>query len=129
MSAIYNVKTENIEGDNLFWSLNDALDFIKDQIEMGFTCMIIAANDAPQPASATASDMPRVSRNEPCMVEPPAPDAAKALGRLPEPFDVFAFANVGSNSENPATLEYLDKITRPFAEQPTLFKEFLYEPR
>lgn len=41
----------------------------------------------------------------------------QALGRLPEPFDVFAFANVGNNSENPQTLEYLDRITRPFAEQ------------
>ena len=38
-----------------------------------------------------------------------------ALGRLS--FDAFVFANVGSDSENPATLEYMERYTKPFCEE------------
>lgn len=33
------------------------------------------------------------------------------------PYDVFVFANVGNDSENPDTLRYMREYTRPFAEQ------------
>lgn len=42
--------------------------------------------------------------------------ALQAMGRLPLPYDYFAFANVGNDSENPATLEYVERYTKPFAE-------------
>lgn len=38
-------------------------------------------------------------------------------GELAQPFDYFVFANVGADSENPATLDYIETVTRPFAEQ------------
>lgn len=43
--------------------------------------------------------------------------ALQALGRLPMPYDAFIFANVGHDSENPETIEYLEQYTRPFCEQ------------
>jgi hypothetical protein len=43
--------------------------------------------------------------------------ALQALGTLTQPYDVFLFSNVGHDSENPETLEYLDRYTRPFCEQ------------
>jgi len=39
----------------------------------------------------------------------------QATGRLPEPYDVFVFANVGEDSENPATLRYVEEVARPYA--------------
>lgn len=41
----------------------------------------------------------------------------QALGKLPLPYDYYVFANVGDDSENPETLEYIEKWGRPFAEQ------------
>lgn len=41
--------------------------------------------------------------------------ALQALGRLPQPYDLFLFANVGADSENPATLEYVENVAKPFA--------------
>lgn len=41
----------------------------------------------------------------------------QATGRLPEPYDVFVFANVGADSENPATLRYIEDVARPYAAQ------------
>ncbi len=41
----------------------------------------------------------------------------QAQGKLPEPYDVFVFANVGEDSENPATLRYIREVAIPFAEQ------------
>lgn len=38
----------------------------------------------------------------------------QAMGQLPQPYDVFVFANVGDDSENPATLAYIDAHIRPF---------------
>ena len=38
----------------------------------------------------------------------------QALDKLPVPYDIFAFANVGADSENPATLEYTEKYIKPF---------------
>lgn len=32
-------------------------------------------------------------------------------------YDAFLFANVGADSENPATLRYMDTVTRPFAQR------------
>ncbi len=39
----------------------------------------------------------------------------QALGRLATPYDVFVFANVGEDSENPATIEYMNAHLRPYA--------------
>lgn len=39
----------------------------------------------------------------------------QATGQLPEPYDVFVFANVGADSENPATLRYVEDVARPYA--------------
>lgn len=41
--------------------------------------------------------------------------ALAAQGRLQ--FDAFIFANVGSDSENPATLRYIEEYAKPFAEE------------
>src|SRR5690606_3709403 len=38
----------------------------------------------------------------------------QAQGAIAEPFDAFVFANVGHDSENPDTLDYLDEIVIPF---------------
>jgi len=40
----------------------------------------------------------------------------QAQGKLARPYDAFVFANVGADSENPATLDYLERYTKPFAE-------------
>lgn len=37
-----------------------------------------------------------------------------ASGRVQ--YDYFVFANVGNDSENPATLEYIERYAKPFAE-------------
>ena len=39
----------------------------------------------------------------------------QASGKLRSPYDVFAFANVGTDSENPDTLVYLEQHVKPFA--------------
>lgn len=36
-------------------------------------------------------------------------------GKLPTPYDVFIFANVGHDSENPATLEHYENVAKPLA--------------
>lgn len=41
----------------------------------------------------------------------------QALGKLAEPYDLFIFANVGHDSENPETLNYLERYTRPFCKE------------
>jgi hypothetical protein len=41
----------------------------------------------------------------------------QAMGQLCQPYDYFIFANVGEDSENPATLEYIQKYTLPFAKR------------
>lgn len=38
----------------------------------------------------------------------------QAQGKLPEPYDLFVFSNVGHDSENPETLDYLRDYTLPF---------------
>jgi hypothetical protein len=38
----------------------------------------------------------------------------QAQGRLRNPFDYFVFANVGADSENPATLAYVDEVAKPY---------------
>ena len=43
--------------------------------------------------------------------------ALQAAGKLRNPYDVFVFSNVGKDSENPATVEYVEHIAKPFAEQ------------
>ncbi len=43
--------------------------------------------------------------------------ALQALGKLPQPYDVFLFSNVGHDSENPDTLAYVENYTRPFCEE------------
>ena len=40
----------------------------------------------------------------------------QAEGRLPEDYDAFLFANVGDDSEHPATLEYFREVHVPYAE-------------
>ncbi|MAH50177.1 phosphoadenosine phosphosulfate reductase, partial [Candidatus Pacearchaeota archaeon] len=40
----------------------------------------------------------------------------QAMGRLPEPYDVFLFANVGDDSEHPASLDYFRDVHIPYAE-------------
>ena len=40
----------------------------------------------------------------------------QAQGR-PNPYDAFVFANVGEDSENPATLAYLRQVVLPFAQE------------
>jgi 3'-phosphoadenosine 5'-phosphosulfate sulfotransferase (PAPS reductase)/FAD synthetase len=39
----------------------------------------------------------------------------QATGQLPHPYDVFMFANVGNDSENPDTLQYVEDIAKPYA--------------
>ena len=41
----------------------------------------------------------------------------QAEGRLPEPYDAFLFANVGDDSEHPATLAYYREVHVPYAEE------------
>jgi len=41
----------------------------------------------------------------------------QAQGRLPEPYDAFLFANVGDDSEHPATLAYYREVHVPYAEK------------
>lgn len=41
----------------------------------------------------------------------------QAMGKLANPFDLFVFANVGNDSENPATIEYVERYAKPFAEE------------
>lgn len=41
----------------------------------------------------------------------------QSQGKLTNPYDAFIFANVGADSENPATLDYLERYTKPFAEE------------
>ena len=43
--------------------------------------------------------------------------ALQALGRLPEPYDVFLFANVGDDSEDPRSLDYFREHHIPFAKK------------
>lgn len=43
--------------------------------------------------------------------------ALQAQNRLDVPYDVFVFSNVGHDSENPDTLNYLNKVTIPFCEE------------
>lgn len=40
----------------------------------------------------------------------------QAQEKLAEPYNAFVFSNVGADSENPATLEYIEKHAKPFAE-------------
>jgi hypothetical protein len=40
----------------------------------------------------------------------------QAMGMLKKNFHQFVFANVGNDSENPGTLQYIEEITKPFAE-------------
>lgn len=40
----------------------------------------------------------------------------QAQGMLEHPYDFFVFSNVGNDSENPATLQYLKEHTFPYAE-------------
>jgi len=40
----------------------------------------------------------------------------QAEGRLPEPYDVFLFANVGDDSEHPDSLDYFRDVHVPYAE-------------
>ena len=42
--------------------------------------------------------------------------ALQAMGRLPEPYDVFLFANVGDDSEHPDSLDYFRDVHVPYAE-------------
>lgn len=39
----------------------------------------------------------------------------QAQGRLDRPYDAFVFANVGADSENPATLDYVETYAKPYA--------------
>jgi hypothetical protein len=41
----------------------------------------------------------------------------QAQGKLSQPYDYFVFANVGADSENPDTLAYIEKYTKPFCEK------------
>ena len=41
----------------------------------------------------------------------------QAQGKLPEPYDVFLFANVGDDSEDPRSLEYFHEHHVPFAKK------------
>lgn len=43
--------------------------------------------------------------------------ALQAIGKLARPYDVFLFCNVGEDSENPATLEYVEHVAKPFAQK------------
>jgi hypothetical protein len=43
--------------------------------------------------------------------------ALQALGRLPDPYDAFLFANVGDDSEDPLTIEYFHEYHKPFAKK------------
>ena len=43
--------------------------------------------------------------------------ALQALGKLPEPYDTFLFANVGDDSEDPRSLDYYREFHIPFAEK------------
>lgn len=43
--------------------------------------------------------------------------ALQAMGKLPNPYDVFVFSNVGDDSENPDTLRYINEVAKPFAEK------------
>lgn len=39
----------------------------------------------------------------------------QATGKLISPYDAFVFANVGADSENPATLRYIEEVAKPYA--------------
>lgn len=39
----------------------------------------------------------------------------QAQGKLRNPYDVFIFSNVGDDSENPATLDYIEEIAKPYS--------------
>jgi hypothetical protein len=41
----------------------------------------------------------------------------QAQNKLPDPYDVFLFANVGDDSEHPDTIEYFHNVHKPFAEK------------
>jgi len=41
----------------------------------------------------------------------------QAENRLPEPYDVFLFANVGDDSEHPETIDYFHNVHKPYAEK------------
>lgn len=41
----------------------------------------------------------------------------QAQGKLANPYDAFVFANVGADSENPATLDYIETVAKPFAQK------------
>ena len=41
----------------------------------------------------------------------------QAEGQLPEPYDAFLFANVGDDSEHPASLEYFREVHVPYAKK------------
>lgn len=38
----------------------------------------------------------------------------QALGKLPATYDAYVFSNVGADSENPATLDYIETVAKPF---------------
>lgn len=39
----------------------------------------------------------------------------QATGELPNPYDAFVFSNVGKDSENPDTLDYVEHVAKPYA--------------
>lgn len=39
----------------------------------------------------------------------------QATGKLTSPYDAFVFANVGADSENPDTLDYVETVAKPYA--------------
>lgn len=41
----------------------------------------------------------------------------QAQNKLPKPYDYFVFANVGNDSENPDTLDYIERYSKPFAKE------------
>lgn len=41
----------------------------------------------------------------------------QAQGKFWQPYDYFIFANVGADSENPGTLDYIERYTKPYAEK------------
>lgn len=41
----------------------------------------------------------------------------QAQGKLSNPYDVFVFANVGNDSENPKTIDYIEQYAKPYAEK------------
>lgn len=42
--------------------------------------------------------------------------ALQAMGKLPQPYDLFLMADVGRDSEHPDTVRYVDEVTKPFCD-------------